>query len=216
MISSTLIKATNEIHNLLKKEAERCAKHLPDGYCKWGVCKTCGVNELIYKIVYGETVHTKDIDYLKKIAKSLDENGSDVIVYVDGACAPNPGPMGIGVFSDIGINLSKYVGIGTNNLAEWTALEEATKLLKEKVDQLEGKNVTIKMDSELVVNQVNGKYGIRDPKLHAIFLQVKKTLSSLKTVCTVRVEWCNRAENKADTLATKSIKYQKLIEEFNI
>jgi ribonuclease HI len=51
-----------------------------------------------------------------------------VIVYTDGACTGNPGPMGIGVVIVDGKDrkeLSEYLGVGTNNIAELTAIERA-------------------------------------------------------------------------------------------
>jgi ribonuclease HI len=51
-----------------------------------------------------------------------------VIVYTDGACTGNPGPMGLGVVIVDGKKrkeLSEYLGVGTNNIAELTAIERA-------------------------------------------------------------------------------------------
>jgi ribonuclease HI len=54
-----------------------------------------------------------------------------VIVYTDGACTGNPGPMGIGVVVVDGKErreVSEYLGVGTNNIAELTAIERALQL----------------------------------------------------------------------------------------
>ena len=51
-----------------------------------------------------------------------------VIVYTDGACTGNPGPMGVGVVILDGKErkeLSEYLGDGTNNIAELTAIVRA-------------------------------------------------------------------------------------------
>ena len=48
-----------------------------------------------------------------------------VVVYADGACSGNPGPAGLGILVDEGearSELSEYLGIGTNNIAELTAI----------------------------------------------------------------------------------------------
>ena len=58
----------------------------------------------------------------------------EVIVYTDGACSGNPGPMGIGVVVlDKGKRreLSEFLGEGTNNIAELTAVERALDLIPE-------------------------------------------------------------------------------------
>ena len=52
--------------------------------------------------------------------------GQNVIVYTDGACTGNPGPMGIGVVVMVDgkrKEISEYLGRGTNNIAELTAIE---------------------------------------------------------------------------------------------
>lgn len=51
-----------------------------------------------------------------------------VIVYADGACSGNPGPAGLGVVLVDGarrVELSEYLGQGTNNIAELTAIWRA-------------------------------------------------------------------------------------------
>jgi ribonuclease HI len=48
-----------------------------------------------------------------------------VVAYADGACSGNPGPAGLGVVILDGarrVELSEYLGIGTNNIAELTAV----------------------------------------------------------------------------------------------
>jgi ribonuclease HI len=54
-----------------------------------------------------------------------------IIVYTDGACTGNPGPMGIGAVIVDGKQrreVSEYLGEGTNNIAELTAIERALQL----------------------------------------------------------------------------------------
>lgn len=57
------------------------------------------------------------------------------IVYTDGACTGNPGPAGIGVVILDGAErceISEYLGQGTNNIAELTAIERALQAVSEK------------------------------------------------------------------------------------
>lgn len=57
-----------------------------------------------------------------------------VVVYTDGACTGNPGPMGIGVvllYDGQRTELSEYLGHGTNNIAELTAIERALDVIPE-------------------------------------------------------------------------------------
>jgi ribonuclease HI len=56
-----------------------------------------------------------------------------IIIYTDGACTGNPGPAGIGVVIVDGTKrkeLSQYLGQGTNNIAELTAIERALTALR--------------------------------------------------------------------------------------
>ena len=65
----------------------------------------------------------------KKRAPSV--GGAAVEIWTDGACSGNPGPMGIGVVViDGGQRREKgeYLGVGTNNIAELTAIERGIEL----------------------------------------------------------------------------------------
>jgi ribonuclease HI len=62
-------------------------------------------------------------------------------VWTDGACSGNPGPMGIGVVVLNGNErkeLGEYLGIGTNNIAELTAIERGLDLAVEAAKQTAG------------------------------------------------------------------------------
>jgi ribonuclease HI len=57
-----------------------------------------------------------------------------VEVWTDGACSGNPGPMGIGVVvlaNGDRKELGEYLGVGTNNIAELTAIERGLELVAE-------------------------------------------------------------------------------------
>lgn len=61
-----------------------------------------------------------------------------VVIYTDGACTGNPGPAGIGVVILDGESrreLSEYLGHGTNNIAELTAIERALEEVLEQRDR---------------------------------------------------------------------------------
>jgi ribonuclease HI len=60
--------------------------------------------------------------------------GANVIVYTDGACTGNPGPMGIGVVvmaDGKRKEVSEYLGRGTNNIAELTAIERGLEVVEQ-------------------------------------------------------------------------------------
>ncbi len=58
--------------------------------------------------------------------------GAALELWTDGACSGNPGPMGIGVVAIDGgkrRELGEYLGVGTNNIAELTAIDRALDLV---------------------------------------------------------------------------------------
>ncbi|MCC7500727.1 ribonuclease HI family protein [Candidatus Nomurabacteria bacterium] len=100
-----------------------------------------------------------------------------IIVYTDGGARGNPGPAGIGVSiqDESGVelaNISKYIGETTNNQAEYEALYQA--LVKIKEMGLTQSAVEVRMDSELVVRQLEGRYKVKDPGLKEQFARVAK------------------------------------------
>jgi ribonuclease HI len=73
--------------------------------------------------------------------------GDPIIIYTDGACRGNPGPMGIGVvLLDRGERreISEYLGEGTNNIAELTAILRA---LEAVPDEDRSRPVVVHSDS---------------------------------------------------------------------
>jgi len=100
-----------------------------------------------------------------------------VIIHTDGGSRGNPGHAGIGIVIEIkdeeGKILKKiihkeYIGIATNNIAEYIAILWALGYCKEKkLDNLE-----CYLDSELVVKQLNGEYKIKDQELGKIFIKI--------------------------------------------
>jgi probable phosphoglycerate mutase len=93
-----------------------------------------------------------------------------LILYADGASRGNPGPASIGglVQSADGVVLhevSERIGIATNNVAEWRA---AIAVL-EAARRLGATAVELRMDSELVVRQLTGRYQVRNPKLQPLY-----------------------------------------------
>jgi len=100
-----------------------------------------------------------------------------ILLYADGSCKGNPGEGGAGVIikNREGMILSqikRYLGAVTNNIAEYRALilglQEAKKLGSMEVE--------IYVDSELMANQINGVYRVRDIKLKPLEEEVKELL----------------------------------------
>ena len=107
------------------------------------------------------------------------------VLYTDGASRGNPGPAAIGAVIKDGqgrvlARISKRIGRTTNNQAEYRAVIAA---LEEAV-RLGVAGVEIKSDSELVVEQINGRYRVKNPGLKPLYRQVKELQSSFQS-CTI-------------------------------
>lgn len=128
-------------------------------------------------------------------------------MYTDGGSRSNPGQAAIGIViydkNDKKIKeISKAIGITTNNVAEYTALYVGLLTLKE----LKCKEADLYLDSELIVRQLNGQYKVKDSKMLDMYLKVKKELDTIKWT----VNHVKRSLNKeADALVNKALDAQK-------
>ena len=91
-----------------------------------------------------------------------------VIVHTDGASRGNPGPASIGVViaepsGHVLREFGEALAPTTNNVAEYTAVIRAL----ESALELGARRVQVQMDSQLVVRQLNGSFGIAEPRLPA-------------------------------------------------
>ncbi len=102
-----------------------------------------------------------------------------VVIHTDGGARGNPGPAGAGVVAYDGDKklfvLKKYLGDGkTNNWAEYEALVLA--LTEAKKRGLAGKPIEVRMDSELIVKQMQGEYQVKEETLWPQYIQVHNLL----------------------------------------
>lgn len=102
-----------------------------------------------------------------------------IIIYTDGGARGNPGPAGAGAYitDEVGKEIkgvSKFLGVRTNNYAEYEAVILGLSELKKIISKEERKNVSIemKMDSELVARQLSGKYQIKEESLFPLFIKI--------------------------------------------
>ncbi|MBU0728333.1 MAG: ribonuclease HI family protein [Proteobacteria bacterium] len=130
--------------------------------------------------------------------------GSRLTVYTDGASRGNPGEAGAGavIFDESGGEIyarGKYLGQCTNNMAEYQALIMGLAALKDHGAE----NISIFLDSELIVRQLQGRYKVKDQKLKPLFIEVSTLLNEFTAW---EVRHVPRNENKrADELANLGI-----------
>ena len=107
--------------------------------------------------------------------------GSKVMVaHVDGGSRGNPGPSGYGAYitDEAGkrvAELSEFLGVQTNNFAEYSGLIAA---LEYAVEHGYG-TVRVVSDSELLVKQMKGQYKVRSEALLAIYGEAKALIRKL-------------------------------------
>ena len=133
-------------------------------------------------------------------------------LFIDGASRGNPGRSAIGValYDPEGQPLKEVgfeIGITTNNIAEYTALLYGlgeTLLyvykLSDKINELE---LTIYSDSELLINQMIGRYQVKNEDIKRLHFLAQRLVSGFEKVS---FEKLSHDENKtADQLANKAL-----------
>ena len=145
----------------------------------------------------------KPVDTTTKKSARHDTGGM-ITLFTDGASRGNPGEAGAGVVMVDGqgnefFARGAYLGQCTNNMAEYQALL----LGLTEAGKIGATQITVKMDSELIVKQINGLYRVKDQKLKPLYDRANKLLQQFDAY---RVVHIRRAENhRADELANAGI-----------
>ena len=128
-----------------------------------------------------------------------------LVIEADGGSRGNPGPAAYGAVvldgrtGEILVELADYLGIATNNVAEY---EGVTAGLAAAMEIDPTAQVEARLDSKLVVEQLSGGWAIKNAKLRELALRAK----ALAPPDRVRFTWVPRAQNKrADALANQSL-----------
>jgi ribonuclease HI len=133
-----------------------------------------------------------------------------LLIYVDGSSRGNPGPSGVGIAAFMPgkeepvTEISKYIGVTTNNVAEYEAVIHALKWMI----QSDVKSAVLKLDSELVYKQMTGKYRVKSAHISLLIKRISRLRSQIEAVS---LELIPRTENKlANRLAQKATKPHKV------
>ena len=132
----------------------------------------------------------------KKPAKKKTQSkagGLSLVAYADGGSRGNPGKAACAaiVFDTDGAELlrrARLLGKTTNNVAEYEAVLLALWLCRE----LGAREVILRLDSELVVRQVDGSYKVKHPELQRLHTRVHELMGEFDAV---EVEHVPRAKN---------------------
>lgn len=98
-------------------------------------------------------------------------------LHTDGGARGNPGPSGIGIVladenGEIIGELARGIGETTNNVAEYTALITGLELALSKGVT----DISVSVDSELLVRQISGEWKIRNERLRALAVKARALL----------------------------------------
>lgn len=123
-------------------------------------------------------------------------------IHIDGASRGNPGYSGIGIVitrdNDKIAEYKEFIGIKTNNQAEYIALKKALEIASSIDDE-----VTVLSDSELVINQRTNKYKVRNKQLKLLFREISNLEKYFRTVIYIHIP--REINRYADSLANQAI-----------
>jgi lactoylglutathione lyase len=130
-------------------------------------------------------------------------------LFSDGGARGNPGPAAIAFVAQnaLGQTIKTdtcYVGVRTNNQAEYEALLLALNYAAEQKAQ----EVTCHIDSELVAKQLNGQYSVKNAELQQLNQKVKALKASFKKIAFVNVPREHPQIQWADSLVNKTLDAQ--------
>jgi probable phosphoglycerate mutase len=129
-----------------------------------------------------------------------------LIVEADGGARGNPGPAGFGALvrdastGEVLRTAARSLGTATNNVAEYEGLLAG---LRAAVDIDAHADVHVRMDSKLVVEQMNGNWQVKNEGLRPL---AKEAAALVRSLGSVRFTWIPREQNRdADRLANEAM-----------
>lgn len=133
-----------------------------------------------------------------------------ITVYTDGGSRGNPGIAATGIVIKKGVETieesGQYLGVTTNNTAEYEAVIRALEWLTshKEVALSDSAPLLFKLDSQLVVEQLSGRYKIKQPHILVLVKKVHMLISELGIPA--QFSHIPRAENaRADMLLNKAL-----------
>ena len=135
-----------------------------------------------------------------------------LLIRTDGASRSNPGPASAGaVLIDASLPgaealdaapvsvVARPLGVQTNNVAEYTALVLALK----EAQRLGARSIDLRLDSKLIVEQLHGRWKVKDPKMREWWTEARGLLAAFDSWHATHEP---RATNKAaDALANLAL-----------
>jgi probable phosphoglycerate mutase len=127
------------------------------------------------------------------------------VIEADGGSRGNPGPAGSGAVlidpsnGSILAEIAVFIGVATNNVAEYRAVLAAIEVANELVP---GAELLVRMDSKLVVEQMSGRWKVKNEGMQDLSNAMHDAIGARK----VSFAWIPREQNsKADALANEAM-----------
>ncbi|HVN68148.1 MAG TPA: ribonuclease HI family protein [Candidatus Binatia bacterium] len=126
----------------------------------------------------------------------------EAVLFADGGARGNPGPAASAAVllepdGELIEEIGAYLGVATNNVAEWTALV----LGLEAAAKRGIRRLRVRLDSELVVKQLGGEYRVKHAGLRPLYERARRLLREFSEV---EIRHVPRAENAlADRLVNR-------------
>jgi len=145
------------------------------------------------------------VEEVRRAVAELGEPVGSFVLSCDGASHGNPGPAGAGgiIRDGRGGVVERYslaLGEATNNVAEYRALLAGL----DRLLSLGATKAVIRLDSELLVRQVTGRYRVKSPHLVPLY---QSAMEKLDRIAEAEVIHVPREENaEADRLAELGIR----------
>jgi len=128
-------------------------------------------------------------------------------IYCDGGARNNPGPAASAFIAELNGKIlykgSLFLGVKTNNVAEYSAVVLALKWVK-NIKEKNFDKIFFFLDSELVAKQLSGEYRVKSKNLQPLVLEIK----NLEGEISLKIIYRNIPRNKnilADALVNKTI-----------
>lgn len=136
-----------------------------------------------------------------------------IFINTDGGSRGNPGPAAVGIvfFDQDGKEIHHYkccIGRATNNEAEYQAIIKALEILLQSKwfadNNIAEKEVICRLDSQLVVEQINGNYKIKQDHIKLLIAQLRQMIAQMHL--NISFVHIRREENKlADKLVNQAL-----------
>ena len=152
--------------------------------------------------VVAKTISCTSLELEEFLKQKTAKTQRKLSFYTDGGARGNPGVAGCGVVVDDGVikkGYFYYLGIQTNNFAEYTGLLKALSLAKE----IGAEDVVVYSDSELMCRQITGVYKVKSPQLLILYMEAMASIQCFKSF---KIEHVRREFNRdADSLANMAM-----------